>query len=496
MINNEIKQFVRDMKIETISDTSTFQELESIASELLNSDDTGNKLLAMRIKNRLNENPNYQNFIKQTEIEQQLAKTENEQKIAKQQEIRQVNATSNIEKKKAEQKQNETKEKEVIENFKKISETQQKIFLEIEKSFPTEHRQALRNFALTSGTATEKRQQNVDLLNKAVGKNILEIKNGKADVKDGTTYDELSQAIPVQDKITEAAIVAKNTTAALEAVHTRTTIGTEQAVIKTKEKDEIISLTSQCVIGSDEHNKIETERHSNTLKTKQFLEELKHNQTLKEYDEDLNKIREFGDESEIKAKEKEIAEDFIEKMKKAGIDPEKIDQKIMQDYINHSELNQSSKDLLNNTVLQNAKNYAKHDEDLKNYQENFKKEQNQKIEAAKQVNANKPKEEQLKEIYENGLTGQFGMKYETEEQKNEVIEVAKSQGYSVTKEELNNYVKKQREETKLYNQATDSVDARREKDGTAAEAQQEIHQKYNPNGENVHVANMEHSSKQ
>lgn len=500
MINNEIKQLVRNMKIETVADTGTFQELESIAAELLNSNDTGNKLLAMRIQARLNENPNYQGFVKRAEIEQEVKQTENDQKIAKQQEIRQANATANVEHRRRESKQNEIKEKEISENFKKMTETQQKMFLEIEKSFAPEHRQALRNFALTSGTAEEKRQQNVDLLNDVMGKDILEIKNGKADVKDGTSYDDLSKAIPKQDAITESAIVAQNTTAALEGVQIRTSIGSEQAVMKTQAAEDFIKITGQSVAGSVEDNKVETDRRENTKKTEEFLKELENNETLKRYDEDLSKIKKFGDESEIKAKEQEIAQDFIEKMKKAGIDPNKVDKKVVEEYVEKSGLSQEAKTLLNNTVAKHAQDYSAHDKKLEDSAKNYYEEQSAKRAEEKQTNASKSKEEQLEEIHQSIKSGLA--KFNTEQEKDEIVKMAKDLGYNITKDEINDYVaKKQASESSVTTQKAEekevkvydpTVRGQKQTSGVQYEADREVKSTYNPaalqKNEEIYVA--------
>lgn len=501
MINNEIKQLVRDMKIETVADTGTFQELESIAAELLNSNDTGNKLLAMRIQARLNENPNYQDFVKRAEIEQEVKEMENDQKIAKQQEIRQVNATANVEHRRREESKSRYEEdKKVTEAFNKLSVEQQKMFLEIEKSFAPEHRQALRNFALTSGTAEEKRQQNVDLLNDVIGKDILEIKNGKVDVKDGTTYDDLSKAIPKQDAITESAIVAQNTTAALEGVQIRTNIGTEQAVMKTQAAEDFIKITGQSVAGSVEDNKVETDRRENTKKTEEFLKELENNETLKRYDEDLSKIKKFGDESEIKAKEQEIAQDFIEKMKKAGIDPNKVDKKVVEEYVEKSGLSQEAKTLLNNTVAKHAQDYSAHDKKLEDSAKNYYEEQSAKRAEEKQTNASKSKEEQLEEIHQSIKSGLA--KFNTEQEKDEVVKMAKDLGYNITKDEINDYVaKKQASESSVTTQKAEekevkvydpTVRGQKQTSGVQYEADREVKSTYNPaalhKNEEIYVA--------
>lgn len=133
-ITQEMKNVVRDIKIETISDFGTFQELESFAKELLSSNDTGNKLLALRIQNRLNENPNYQTFINRQKIEEAQITEQKEKEIDKTQHLRQQNATVNVENRKRTEnnekiKENERKLLDSI-NYKNVQNI--KFFLETE----------------------------------------------------------------------------------------------------------------------------------------------------------------------------------------------------------------------------------------------------------------------------------------------------------------------------------------------------------------------------
>lgn len=133
-ITQEMKNVVRDIKIETISDFGTFQELESFAKELLSSNDTGNKLLALRIQNRLNENPNYQTFINRQKIEEAQIAEQKEKEIDKTQHLRQQNATANVENRKRTENNEKIKENErkILDNINYKSIESVKYFIEHE----------------------------------------------------------------------------------------------------------------------------------------------------------------------------------------------------------------------------------------------------------------------------------------------------------------------------------------------------------------------------
>ncbi|MGY4676031.1 hypothetical protein ACWIVU_10885 [Ursidibacter arcticus] len=489
MINNDTKQRVKEMKIETITDVGTFQELEAFASELLNSSDTANKMLALKIQQRLSQNPNYQDFIKRVEIEQQLEKAETEQKIIKQHEIKQQNASNNIEKKKTDEKRNEIKEKEIDNNFKKMTETQQKIFLEIEKSFAAEHRQALREFALTSGTKDEKKQQNVNLINEVMKKEVLTIENGKVDVKNGVSYDDLTEARKIQNKTTDAAIVAKNPTAALEGVQANTVMGAEQATITVRKKteDNFYSAFQQSEIGGTQSL---TERKDVLLKIKSYLTELKNNDTLQDYEDKITKVKKFGDKAEIESKEKEIQEDLMRKIKDAGIDLNNLDKKEAQNFIEQYNAGQNTKELLNKTLLPHAKDYTV---ELQQQENKYREYLEKKEKELEKPQIQETKEEQLAEIYASIKTGLI--KYNTEAEKDEVLKMSKDMGYTVSKQEIDEYKAKQenankqeqKQEQKVETEAKEqqqvkkevevydpSVRGQKEKDGTAAEVHKEM----------------------
>ena len=217
MINNEIKQLVRDMKIETVTDTGTFQELESIAAELLNSNDTGNKLLAMRIQARLNENPNYLDFVKRVEIEQEVKEIENDQKIAKQQEIRQMNATANVEhRRREESKAKYEEDKKVTETFNKLTFEQQKMIIELEKNFKPEVQQELRAFLLDKEKSTP--QNLVNILNKDAEGQYFKVKDDEYITTNESMPTELAKEQSVKaEKIGDIAIQTSNTDAAVNS---------------------------------------------------------------------------------------------------------------------------------------------------------------------------------------------------------------------------------------------------------------------------------------
>ena len=129
MINiNEMFSIVKDMKIETLKDNATFQELDSFVSELKNSSNPQHRFMALRLENRLKENQNYQEYRKSIELKaEEKREIDHEKKINKEFDEKQaVGGRVMDAKKKAEAEKIKKEEKELADfSLKNLSFNQQ-----------------------------------------------------------------------------------------------------------------------------------------------------------------------------------------------------------------------------------------------------------------------------------------------------------------------------------------------------------------------------------
>lgn len=129
MINiNEMFSIVKDMKIETLKDNATFQELDSFVSELKNSSNPQHRFMALRLENRLKENQNYQEYRKSIELKtEEKREIDREKKINKEFDEKQaVGGRVMDAKKKAENEKIKKEEKELADfSLKNLSFNQQ-----------------------------------------------------------------------------------------------------------------------------------------------------------------------------------------------------------------------------------------------------------------------------------------------------------------------------------------------------------------------------------
>ena len=129
MINiNEMFNIVKDMKIETLKDNATFQELDSFVSELKNSSNPQHRFMALRLENRLKENQNYQEYRKSIELKtEEKREIDREKKINKEFDEKQAIGGRVMDaKKKAETEKIKKEEKELADfSLKNLSFNQQ-----------------------------------------------------------------------------------------------------------------------------------------------------------------------------------------------------------------------------------------------------------------------------------------------------------------------------------------------------------------------------------
>lgn len=118
---------INNINLSTINDVNLFPELESFAKELINSSNPAHRFAALKINNRLQENPHYQTYLKSDFIEKEIKEEAKEKQYFKAvYQNKEVNAYQNLQPKKQEEKQNF---KVGIEKFSK--------FVEKRNYFPT-----------------------------------------------------------------------------------------------------------------------------------------------------------------------------------------------------------------------------------------------------------------------------------------------------------------------------------------------------------------------
>ena len=112
---DSILEMINNINLSTINDVNLFPELESFAHELMNSSNPQHRFTALKINNRLQENPHYQTYLKSDVIEKEIKEEEKEKQYFKAAyQNKEVNAYQNIQTKKQEEKQN--KENSLKEN--------------------------------------------------------------------------------------------------------------------------------------------------------------------------------------------------------------------------------------------------------------------------------------------------------------------------------------------------------------------------------------------
>lgn len=378
MINNEIKQLVRDMKIETVADTGTFQELESIAAELLNSNDTGNKLLAMRIQSRLNENPNYQDFVKRAEIEQEVKETENDQKIAKQQEIRQMNATANVEhRRREESKARYEEDKKVTEAFNKLSVEQQKMIIELEKNFKPELQQEVRAFLLDKEKSTP--ENLVNILNKDAEGEYFKVENGKHITTDESMPTEIAKEQAVKtEKMGDTATQVGNTEAAVNSYKAMDASNVRVATNNTKEAVEKIKYEGDAWTSKDALDNMTEQQKDDYLKGAAVQKFINLDLTEKVLPKHFEKVNKLENANLSEGDKKNKIDGYNENLMK-NIEKGLIENKI--DLNNEADRNSFISTLSNNAnIPDEQKDVIVEKLGLKQAYENHKKEQ-EKIDA-------------------------------------------------------------------------------------------------------------------
>ena len=112
---DSILEMINNINLSAINDVNLFPELENFANELMNSSNPQHRFTALKINNRLQENPHYQTYLKSDVIEKEIKEEAKEKQYFKAvYQNKEVNAYQNIQAKKKEEKQN--KESSLKEN--------------------------------------------------------------------------------------------------------------------------------------------------------------------------------------------------------------------------------------------------------------------------------------------------------------------------------------------------------------------------------------------
>ena len=98
---DSILEMINNINLSAINDVSLFPELESFANELMNSSNPQHRFTALKINNRLQENPHYQTYLKSDVIEKEIKEEAKEKQYFKSvYQNKEVNAYQNLQTKK------------------------------------------------------------------------------------------------------------------------------------------------------------------------------------------------------------------------------------------------------------------------------------------------------------------------------------------------------------------------------------------------------------
>lgn len=207
-MNKEILNQVQNLNIAEVKDTGTLQELASIADELINSSNAQERFLAIKIKNRLEQNDYYQNYLKSELIQKEEVKATADKQFERAYQVHRENSSiANLQTK----RQEEAKESKAQEAFNKLTAQQQQAIVRLEYLYLPELRQQVREFILDDTKATN--ENFASIINKQVNSEAVLVKTDK----DGNEYITLSEDTTTE-KANEIEHIAQQTgDAAVEA---------------------------------------------------------------------------------------------------------------------------------------------------------------------------------------------------------------------------------------------------------------------------------------
>ena len=207
-MNKEILNQVQNLNIAEVKDTGTLQELASIADELINSSNAQERFLAIKIKNRLEQNDHYQNLLKTDLIQKEEVKATADKQFERAYQVHRENSSiANLQTR----KQEEVKESKAQEEFNKLTAQQQQAIIKLEYLYLPELRQQVREFILDDTKATP--ENFAGIINKQIKSEAVLVEKDK----DGNEYITLSEDTTTE-KANEIEHIAQQTgDAAIEA---------------------------------------------------------------------------------------------------------------------------------------------------------------------------------------------------------------------------------------------------------------------------------------
>lgn len=208
-MNKETLNQIQNLNIAEVKDAGTLQELASISEELINSSNAQERFLAIKIKNRLEQNDHYQNYLKSELIQKEEVKVASDKQFERAyQAHRETASTANLQTR----KQEEAKEsKATQEAFNKLTAQQQQAIIKLEYLYLPELRQQVREFILDGTKATN--ENFAGIINKQVNSEAVLVEKDK----DGNEYITLSEDTTTE-KANEIEHIAQQTgDAAIEA---------------------------------------------------------------------------------------------------------------------------------------------------------------------------------------------------------------------------------------------------------------------------------------
>lgn len=207
-MNKQTLNQIQNLNIATISDAGTLQELASIADELINSSNAQERFLAIKIKNRLEQNDHYQNYLKSELIQKEEIKATADKQFERAYQVHRENSSiANLQTR----KQEEVKESKAQEAFNKLTAQQQQAIIKLEYLYLPELREQVREFILDDTKATN--ENFASIINKQVNSEAVLVEKDK----DGNEYITLSEDTTTE-KANEIEHIAQQTgDAAIEA---------------------------------------------------------------------------------------------------------------------------------------------------------------------------------------------------------------------------------------------------------------------------------------
>lgn len=207
-MNKEILNQVQNLNIAEVKDTGTLQELASIADELINSSNAQERFLAIKIKNRLEQNDHYQNLLKTDLIQKEEVKATADKQFERAYQVHRENSSiANLQTK----RQEEAKESKAQEAFNKLTAQQQQAIIKLEYLYLPELREQVREFILDDTKATQ--ENFASIMNKQLKGDYVQVKTDE----NGNKYITMDSNTPTE-KAQETKHVSQQTgDAAVEA---------------------------------------------------------------------------------------------------------------------------------------------------------------------------------------------------------------------------------------------------------------------------------------